>query len=75
MPLTPPIRRGFQGMNKIEPMQSLVKDIFDLDHCLMRGNNNNRWLFEAMGLTFQVHQLEAYKKGRSTWNIKEHVLR
>jgi hypothetical protein len=53
-------------MNKIEPMQSLVKDIFDLGHCRMRGNSNNRWLFAAMGLTIQMHQLEAYKKGRSS---------
>jgi hypothetical protein len=29
----------------VEPMQSLVKDIFELDRCWMRGNDNNRWLF------------------------------
>jgi len=59
---------------KVEPMQGLVKDIFDIDHCWMRGDSSNRWLFAAMGLTIQMHQLEAYKKGRSTWNIKEQVL-
>ena len=59
---------------KVEPMQGLVKDIFDLDSCWMRGSKNNRWLFAAMGLTVQMHQLEAFKKGRSTWNIKEQVL-
>jgi hypothetical protein len=47
---------------------------FDIDHCWMRGDSNNRWLFAAMGLTIQMHQLEAYKKGKSTWNIKEQVL-
>jgi hypothetical protein len=59
---------------KVEPMQGLVKDIFELDRCWMRGDDNNRWLFAAMGLTIQMHQLEAFKQGRSTWNIKELVL-
>ena len=59
---------------KVEPMQGLVKDIFELDRCWMRGNENNRWVFAAMGLTIQMHQLEAYKLGKSTWNIKERVL-
>jgi hypothetical protein len=59
---------------KVEPMQGLVKDIFELDRCWMRGNSNNRWLFAAMGLTIQMHQLQAYKQDRSTWNIKEQVL-
>ena len=59
---------------KVEPMQGLVKDIFDLDRCWMRGSKNNRWLFAAMGLTVQMHQLEAFKQGRSTWNVKELVL-
>jgi hypothetical protein len=27
-----------------------------------------------MGLTIQMHQLEAFKLGKSTWNIKEQVL-
>ena len=35
---------------KIEPMQGLVKDIFKLNCCWMRGKENNRWLFAAMGL-------------------------
>jgi hypothetical protein len=55
-------------------MQGIVKDIFDLERCWMRGEQNNRWLFAAMGLTIQMHQLDAFKKGRSTWNIKEQVL-
>jgi hypothetical protein len=59
---------------KVEPMQGLVKDIFELDRCWMRGDENNRWLFAAMGLTIQMHQLEAFKLGKSTWNIKERVL-
>ena len=36
----------------------------------MRGDENNRWLFAAMGLTTQMHQLEAFKPGKSTWNIR-----
>jgi hypothetical protein len=59
---------------KVEPMQGLVKDIFDLDRCWMRGDANNRWLLAAMGLTVQMYQLQAFKQGRSTWNVKELVL-
>jgi hypothetical protein len=59
---------------KVEPMQGLVKDIFELDRCWMRGNENNRWLFAAMGLAVQMHQLQAYKQAKSTWNVKEMVL-
>jgi hypothetical protein len=47
---------------RVEPMQGLVKDIFKLDNCWMRGNANNQWLFTAMGLTIQMHQLKALKK-------------
>jgi hypothetical protein len=55
-------------------MQGIVKDIFDLDRCWMRGDENNRWLFAAMGLAIQMHQLQAFKLRKSTWNIKEQVL-
>ena len=34
---------------RVEPMQGLVKDIFELDRCWIKGNDNNRWLFAAMG--------------------------
>lgn len=57
----------------VEPMQGLVKEIFDLDRCWMRGNDSNRWLFAAMGLTVQMHQLRAYRQNRSTWKIKSEV--
>jgi len=59
---------------KVEPMQGLVKDIFELDRCWMRGDENNRWLFAAMGVAVQMHQLHAFKQGRSTWNVKDLVL-
>jgi len=55
-------------------MQGLIKDIFDLDRCWMRGNKSNRWLFAAMGITVQMHQLTAFKEKRSTWKIKDEVL-
>ena len=58
----------------VEPMQGLVKDIFDLDRCWMHTNASNRWLFAAMGLCIQMHQLQAYRKKQSTWNIKSEVL-
>ncbi|ACL06467.1 transposase IS4 family protein [Desulfatibacillum aliphaticivorans] len=59
---------------RVEPMQGLVKDIFELDTCWMRGRKSNRWLFAAMGLAVQMHQLVAYKENRSTWKIKQEVL-
>lgn len=58
----------------VEPVQGLVKDIFELDRCWMRGNKNNRWLFAAMGLAVQMHQLKAYRNKKSTWKIKSEVL-
>lgn len=58
----------------VEPMQGVVKDIFELDRCWMRGNTSNRWLFAAMGLAVQMHQLQAYRKHQSTWAIKSEVL-
>ncbi len=59
---------------RVEPMQGLVKDIFELDDCWMRGNAGNRWIFAAMGLTIQMHQLDAFNEKRSTWKIKTEVL-
>jgi hypothetical protein len=58
----------------VEPMQGLVKEIFDLDRCWMRNDDSNRWLFAAMGLAIQMHQLQAYKERKSTWKIKSAVL-
>lgn len=58
----------------VEPMQGVVKDIFDLDRCWMRGDANNRWLFAAMGLAVQMHQRIALKNKKSTWQIKSEVL-
>jgi len=59
---------------RVKPMQGLVKEIFDLDRCWMKGNDSNRWLFAAMGLTVQMYQLIAYINKKSTWRIKEKVL-
>jgi len=58
----------------VEPMQGLIKDLFDLDVCWMRGDDNNRWLFAAMGIAVQVAQLKAAKEGRSTWDIQREVV-
>ena len=59
---------------RLELMQGLVKIIFDLNRCWIRGDENKRWLFLAMGLIIQMHQFEAYERGKWTWNIKEPVL-
>jgi len=58
----------------VEPMQGLVKELFELQTCWMRGDESNRWLFAAMGIAVQVAQRNAYLRGASTWNIKEEVL-
>jgi hypothetical protein len=58
----------------VEPMQGLIKNIFELERCWMRGNENNRWLFAAMGVAVQMHQFRAWEAGRSTWTIKQEVL-
>lgn len=68
-----------QGLYKqrgytVEPMQGLLKDIFELERCWMRGNENNRWLFAAMGVVVQMHQYRAWEEGHSTWAIKQEVL-
>lgn len=53
-----------------EPIQGLVKELFDLDRCWIRGAENNRWLIAAMGIAVQIAQLHAYRNNQSTWNIK-----
>jgi hypothetical protein len=58
----------------VEPMQGVVKDIFGLERCWMRGHRSNRWLFAAMGVTVQGHQARALKRQRSVWKIKQEVL-
>jgi hypothetical protein len=54
-------------------MQGLIKDIFDLETCGMRGQAHNRWLFAALGVVMQMHQYRAWQEGRSTWAIKQEV--
>jgi hypothetical protein len=63
-----------QRSSTVEPMQGLVKDIFDLETCWMRGHANNRWLFAAMGVVVQRHQDHAWQEGRSPWAITQEVL-
>lgn len=58
----------------VEPVQGLLKEMFGLERCWMRGTHNNRWLFAAMGVTVQMHHVQAWKEGRSTWAIKQDVL-
>jgi hypothetical protein len=63
-----------QRSSTVEPMQGLIKNIFELERCWRRGNENNRWLFAAMGGAVQMHQFRAWEAGRSTWTIKQEVL-
>lgn len=58
----------------VEPMQGIVKEIFELESCWMRGDANNRWLFAAMGIAIQMAQWEAFNQKSSTWEIKSRVL-
>jgi hypothetical protein len=67
-------RRIFrQRSTTVEPMQGLVKQLFDLERCWMHGNENNRWLFAAMGIAVQMAQRLAWLDYQSTWNIKHSV--
>jgi hypothetical protein len=56
------------------PRQGLLKDIFELERCWMRGNEHNRWVFAAMGVAVQMPQDRAWREGRSPWAIKSEVL-
>jgi len=58
----------------VEPLQGLLKQLFDLEHCWMRGDVNNRWLFAAMGVAVQIAQHAAWLLKQSTWNIRKSVL-
>jgi hypothetical protein len=74
--LNRPKNRGLRQRRgqTMEPMQGLVKDIFALERCWMRGHRNNRWLFVAMGVTVQMHQARALKRQPSVWKIKQEIL-
>jgi hypothetical protein len=50
----------------VEPMQGLLKAVFDLQTCWVHGSRSNRWLFAAMGVAVQIAQLAAYRSGQST---------
>lgn len=72
---TPPHRKTYkQRATTVEPMQGLVKELFELETCWMRGDVSQRWLFAAMGIAVQIAQRRAYRRGTSTWNIKEEVI-
>ena len=50
----------------VEPLQGLIKSLFDLKTCWMRGNANNRWLFAAMRVAVQIAQYHAWRNQQST---------
>lgn len=71
--------RGYRKLYRergqvVEPLQGLVKELFDLERGWMRGNESNRWLFAAMGIAVQMAQRLAFAKRQSTWNIRRAVL-
>ena len=63
-----------QRSRTVEPMQALVKHLFDLDACWMQGDRSNRWLFAARGVAVKIAQRLALRHKRSTWDICEAVL-
>jgi len=68
-------RKIFRARNTtVEPMQGMLKDIFDLETCWMPGDGNNRWLFAAMGVAVQIAQRQASASHQSTWSVKQAVL-
>lgn len=54
----------------VEPMQAVIKDIFELEDCPMRGDRSNRWMFAAMGIAVQMAQHQADQEGKSTWRMR-----
>jgi hypothetical protein len=58
----------------VEPRPGVVKDIFALARCWMRGQRNNRWRVAAMGVAVQLHQARALIAHRSTWKITQEGL-
>jgi hypothetical protein len=58
----------------VEPTQGLVKDIFELERCWLRGTANNRWLLAARGGVVQMPQDRAWQEGRSPWAGKQEGL-
>lgn len=57
----------------VEPMQGIIKEIFQIEDCWMRGNRSNRWIFAAIGIAVQMAQHRAINENKSTWRIKEAV--
>ncbi len=69
------LRRIYRERSQtVEPMQGLIKELFELERCWMRGDTSNRWLFAAMGVAVQIAQLKAVREKRSTWCIRQEVL-
>jgi hypothetical protein len=56
-------------------MQGVVKEIFALGRCWMRGHRHNRQQFAAMGVAAQRHQAKAVKEPCSSRKIMQEVLR
>lgn len=69
------LRRIYRERSQtVEPMQGLIKELFDLERCWMRGDESNRWLFAAMGVAVQIAQIKAVREKRSTWSIRQEVI-
>lgn len=73
---TPAHRRAYRKRSTtVEPMQGLVKELFELDRCWMRGErrapagSSPPWV-----VAVQMAQWHAVQQGRSTWDIREEVL-
>jgi hypothetical protein len=49
---------------KVEPMQGLVKEIFELDRCWMSGDESSRASFDCSEKVSGDHRFEAFPPGR-----------
>lgn len=67
-------RRRQQRGQPVAPMPGVVKDLFALEPCWMRGHRHHRWRFAAMGVTVQRPQARALTRQRSGWRITQAVL-
>ena len=73
--LTPENKKEYaQRSVTVEPMQGLIAEIFELQHCWMRSQRSNRWCFAAIGIAMQIAQNKAFKNNTSTWAVKNDVL-
>jgi hypothetical protein len=66
--------RGYKPRrDTVAPRQGFLTAISELDRGWLRGTENNRWVWAAMGVAVQRQHYRAWQAGRSTWASKPEV--